>query len=484
MKHVLYVIGVLVLIPIFMGLSPLILIAALVALGIGLNKPHWVVKTKDYSKRTKATVIKWYGSISIVALISIMVIMSIDTSGAQVEGTEPTGQEYQGETFSEQKETVEEKEEYKSQEVTTQDVENMREEVESQESIPQVEPEEKLEVHFIDVGQGDAIFIDYGDFDMLIDAGDNKYGDTVVNYLKQEEVDGLEYVVGTHMDADHIGGLDVVLNHFEVENIIDSGTSKDTQTYRDYHTAIKAEGANYQEDTTMTITVDQALSFKIIETGDSYSDENDNSVVVWLTYLDKDFLFTGDMESHAEQAALSDIGDIDVLKSGHHGSRTSSTEAFLNKVDAEYVVISCGKDNKYGHPHQETLDKYEARGMEVFRTDLQGSVIATVDREGNITWNAKPTKYVKPSNNSNSSNNSSSSNSSSNIGSTNSAVDHTTPKFEGKTEAAYVGSVQSDKYHYPTCSSAKKINASNLVEFTSKQDANNKGYVPCGRCKP
>ena len=475
MKYVLYVIGILVLTGIFIGLSPLILIAALVALGIGLKNPHWVVRTKDYSKRTKATVIKWYGSISIIALISIMVIVGIGTSEVPADTSEPVHQACDDEVISEQKEIVEEQEVLNSQEVNNQEIENTSEEGETQEISSQVKPEEKLEVHFIDVGQGDAIFIDYGDFDMLIDAGDNKYGSTVVNYLKQEEVDDLEYVIATHMDADHIGGLDVVINHFEVENVIDSGTSKDTQTYRDYHTAVNAEGANYQEDTTMTITVDQSLAFKVIETGDGYSDENDNSVVVWLTYLDKDFLFTGDMESHAEQASLSYFGDVDVLKSGHHGSRTSSTEAFLNRVDAEYVVISCGKDNKYGHPHQETLDKYEAQGMEVFRTDLQGNIIATVDKEGSITWNAKSTEYVKPSSNSSSS---------SNIGSTTSSIGQTAPKFEGKTEAAYVGSAQSDKYHYPSCTSAKKINASNLVEFTSKQDANNNGYVPCGRCKP
>ncbi|ONI39188.1 hypothetical protein AN639_11125 [Candidatus Epulonipiscium fishelsonii] len=244
-----------------------------------------------------------------------------------------------------------------------------------------------VDIHFIDVGQGDSIFINYGDFDMLIDAGDNSSGDTVVNYLKEQGVKALDYFVLTHMDADHIGGADEVLEEFKVENIIDSGdTDKTTKTYENYKLMRNAENAAYKEDTSMNIHIDEHLNFKIIETGDSYKDENDNSVVIEMVYMDTKVLFTGDMESAAEKAFMEFAEEVDILKSAHHGSKTSSTEEFLDKVDAEYVVISAGKDNKYGHPHTQTLERYNERDMEIYRTDLDGTILCTIWPDNDITW--------------------------------------------------------------------------------------------------
>ncbi|OON95196.1 MAG: hypothetical protein ATN36_08870 [Epulopiscium sp. Nele67-Bin005] len=242
-------------------------------------------------------------------------------------------------------------------------------------------------IHFIDVGQGDAIFIQCGDFTMLIDAGDNGKGDDVVDYLKQFDITELDYFVATHMDADHIGGADEVLEAFEVKNIVDSGaTKKTTQTYERYVVARDNEGAYYREDDNFTVKVNDNLSFNFIETGDNYSDENDNSVVIEMVYLDKQILFTGDMETQSEMASLDLFRDVDILKSAHHGSRTSSSEEFLDIVKAEYAVISAGEGNKYGHPHQEVLDRYDERNMEVYRTDLDGTIICVIDTKGNISW--------------------------------------------------------------------------------------------------
>ncbi len=244
-----------------------------------------------------------------------------------------------------------------------------------------------LVIHFIDVGQGDAIFIDYGTFEMQIDAGDNSAGDTVVDYILPY-VDGeLDYLIATHMDADHIGGADEVLYAFDVANIIDSGeTKKTTQTYERYLVAREAENAVYLEDDNMTIKVDNNLSFTIIETGDNFSDENDNSVVIEMTYYDTVILFTGDMESKAEAAFLADANDIDILKVGHHGSRTSTSDALMDILDPEYAVISCGLNNSYGHPHEETLATLDKYNVTVFRTDLDGHIVCTITSDNKISW--------------------------------------------------------------------------------------------------
>lgn len=336
-----------------------------------------------------------------------------------------------------------------------------------------------LKVNFIDVGQGLSVFIDYGDFDLLFDGGDNKYGTTVLNYLNEQKVDDLEYVVASHMDADHIGGLDVVINSdLLVENVIDSGTSKDTKTCRDYKAAITSEKSKYSEDEDNVIKIDDNLTLKFIETGDNYKDENDNSVVLLLNYNNKKILLTGDMESQAEKASLNKFSDIDILQVGHHGSRTSSSNEFLDIAKPEYAVVSCGQDNKYKHPHQETMTKLKNKNIETYRTDQQGSIIATIDSNGVLMWNTQPTEVITPKKEV--------------IVPIVPVVAHKvkTPvveekeKFDGVTQQRYVGSVKSDKYHYPSCSSAKRINAGNLIEFTSKEDAESKGYVPCGRCKP
>lgn len=236
-----------------------------------------------------------------------------------------------------------------------------------------------LKVHFIDVGQGDAIFIDYGDYDILIDAGNNDDGDLVVDYLKKLGTDDIEIMVATHPHADHIGGLDDVLAAFDIENIIDSGKPAETKTYKDYWNAVQLEHANYQEDANMIFEIDEDLSFEVIEAGDDFKNTNDDSVITRLHYGDIDFLFTGDAEEEVERVLIEKNITAHVLKAGHHGSRSSTAQVFLDRVNPLYAIISCGTDNKYGHPHKETLERLNAANIRVFRTDLQGTIVATVE---------------------------------------------------------------------------------------------------------
>lgn len=262
----------------------------------------------------------------------------------------------------------------------------------SEDNSNKLEGGEELTVHFISVGQADSIFIDYGDYDILIDGGNNSDGPLVVEYLKELETDDIEIMIATHPHEDHIGGLDDVLEAYSVETIIDSGLDYDSKTYKDYYSAAQnEEGATFIQDKNMTFELGENVILKILETGDDFKDTNDFSVIVILDYNDIEFLFTGDMESHVELESLNLFSDIDVLKVGHHGSSTSSSNEFLNVTKPEYAVICVGEGNKYGHPHAETLEKLNARNIDIYRTDELGHIIVTTDGN-NVTFNNKAAK--------------------------------------------------------------------------------------------
>jgi competence protein ComEC len=234
-------------------------------------------------------------------------------------------------------------------------------------------------VHFIDVGQADSIYIQApGNYDILIDAGNNDDGPTVVDYLKRQKVDDIEIMVATHAHEDHIGGLDDVLAAFDVEKIIDSGEVGTTKTYRDYWSAVQAEGAEYLEDDDLVFELGPGIKFFIIETGDGYKNTNNNSVLAKLDYNNIEFLFTGDMETDAESMVLTKDIQADILKVGHHGSRSSTSEEFLSKVNPSAAVICVGEGNTYGHPHKETLTLLSRYGIDVFMTK-SGDIICTTD---------------------------------------------------------------------------------------------------------
>lgn len=239
-----------------------------------------------------------------------------------------------------------------------------------------------LEVHFIDVGQGDSILIEADNTTMLIDAGENNMGTTVVDYLKNHGVDELDYVIGTHPHSDHIGGLDYVINHMTVDQVVMPDVVHTTKTYEDVLDAISEKG--------LTITAPKVgdeyrlgpASFTIIAPGSSdYEDLNDYSIGIKLTYKNSSFLFAGDAGIRSEEEMLTCGIDLksDVLKISHHGSEYSSEAAFLDAVQPEYAVISVGKDNDYGHPHTATLQALNDRGIKLYRTDEQSNIVFTTD---------------------------------------------------------------------------------------------------------
>ncbi len=240
-------------------------------------------------------------------------------------------------------------------------------------------------VHYIDVGQGDAILIEIDDYHILIDAGDNAYGDDVVAYLNSIGVDDIEILIGTHPDADHIGGLDDVINSFDVELIIDSCHTHTTQTWNDYQEAIENEvlgGAVSLCDDFLNYEITENIVFEVFDVGDDFTDKNESSVISKLTVYNTVFLFTGDAEHEAESLILEYDINADIYKAGHHGSRSSSSTAFLQVVTPEMVIISAGLDNSYAHPHSEALNRINVYTEEIYGTWMNGSILISADRDG------------------------------------------------------------------------------------------------------
>lgn len=250
-----------------------------------------------------------------------------------------------------------------------------------------------LEVHFIDVGQGDATLIKADGHAMLIDAGENDKGTAVQLYLQKQGVEQLDYLVLTHTDSDHIGGADVIVTKFDIGQIFMSDFKKDNKTYRELMDSMK-----YRHMTFITPEVGAEYElgsaiFTVIAPNDTYEDANNSSMSLILDYGDTSFLFSGDCEEEAEQDMLANglNLDVDVYQVGHHGSKSSSTEEFLDAMSPEYAVISCEEGNSYGHPHAKTLNNLRARGIRVFRTDEQGSIVACSDGK-TIKWNCSPSE--------------------------------------------------------------------------------------------
>lgn len=236
-----------------------------------------------------------------------------------------------------------------------------------------------MQVHFIDVGQGDSCLIDYGEYEILIDAGDNNKGCVVCEYIYPYIDGNIELIVATHPDADHIGGMDDVLKKYTVDRIIDSGYLSTTKTYSDYIGAVEDEGCIFEYDSDLSIVMGDGVLFNIIETGDDWGNSNDMSVVSSLTYGNTNVVFTGDISQKVENVNLDKFFNADVLKLAHHGSKTSSSAEFLHSVKPSYAVISAGQGNRYGHPTQEVLHRLSSIGAKVLGTYNSGNIILNIN---------------------------------------------------------------------------------------------------------
>ncbi|MEE0956934.1 MAG: ComEC/Rec2 family competence protein [Ruminococcus sp.] len=238
-----------------------------------------------------------------------------------------------------------------------------------------------LVCHFLDVGQGDSAYIELpNNQTMLIDSGENYHGKSILQYIRDTGHNRIDYLIATHPHSDHIGSMAYIVRNFDIGTIYMPKVGSNSNQYESLLKAVKSKkltiqngkaGVNILSDSDLQLTADIVAPVKIVK-----ENLNNSSIVMKLKYKKSSFLFTGD----AEKAELATItGDIkaDVLKVGHHGSSTSTTKDFVNKVDPQIAVISCGIDNDYGHPHKTTLKYLKQNNCEIHRTDKEGTVSVT-----------------------------------------------------------------------------------------------------------
>ncbi len=316
-----------------------------------------------------------------------------------------------------------------------------------------------LRVNYIDVGQGDSIFIQLPNNEtMLIDAGEAYKSDNVINYLNNLGITKIDYVIGTHPHTDHIGGLEEVINTFDIGSIYMPRASSTSKTYEDLLTTISSKGLKVKTAKSGVVVLDEdnlKLEF-IAPNSDSYSELNNYSAVLKLTYLDNTFLFMGDAETLSEEEITSEI-KADVIKVGHHGSDSSSSLEFVKKVSPEYAIIMVGEGNSYNHPYQSIIDRYESVGAKVLRTDLDGNIICDCDGS-TVTCDGDK----------DSSSNSNSNNSTSNI----SLVSLTSPVSRGNNATISIKGLPNTTYDIDVMYSSGASKASGLEDKTSDSEGN------------
>lgn len=382
---------------------------------------------------------------------------------------------------------------------------------------------DKIEVHFMDVGQGDAALISCGGHFMLIDAGDDTKGTAIQNYLQKQNVEKLDYLILTHPDSDHIGGAPVIITKFEIDKVFVSNYEKDNKTYQKL---IQALDNKRLKSTTPKVGSKYSLGtaeITILAPNAEYDNPNDASIALIIENGKNRFLFSGDAGENAEKDILDNglLLSADVYKAGHHGSKTSTSKDFLKAVNPAYAVISCGENNAYGHPHAETLNLFRTNGVKVYRTDEAGTIVAASDGKkitfnvpASETWKAgEPTgsggaaktqeketasqaasitqekettlqDTAKPQENATVSNEAAEKKASGAKEETSAAIKDNTQEAaaQAASELTYVLNTKTKKFHKPSCNSLPTTNRKDTSE--SRDSVIAQGYVPCKKCNP
>ena len=317
-------------------------------------------------------------------------------------------------------------------------------------------------VTFIDVGQALSVLVSCDGQYMLYDGGNVEDGSLVVSYLQSRGVDRLEYVFCSHAHEDHVGGLAAVMAAVPAGQVYAPVTENDTQCFEDFVKYTQQQGLAIVVPAAGSVWQLGSAVIRMLGPVASYDDTNDTSLVLRIDYGETSFLLTGDMEQDAEDDLVASGAplDVDVLQVGHHGSETSTGYVFLNAVLPEIGVISVGEGNSYGHPHEAALSRLRDAGVDVWRTDLSGTITITSD---GADYAVASERYVPPEQQNPTTSDGSGQQSSSQ-----------------QTIQAYIGNVNSKKFHLPSCPNLP--DAANQTLFSSYEEAVQAGYTPCGNC--
>lgn len=315
--------------------------------------------------------------------------------------------------------------------------------------------EEILKIHFIDVGQADSILIQIGEHALLIDAGNNEDDELVSDYLEDAGVKTLNYIIGTHPHEDHIGGLDGIIENFQIEKVLLPEYTLTTKTFLDVLDAIEEKGIKITRPKVGDEYKLGDASFTIIAPVKSdYGDNANNySIGIKLVYGKTSFITIGDAEIEVEKDILATGIDLtaDLFKVSHHGSNTSNSEDLLNAIDPTYAVISVGEGNSYGHPNSNVVTTLLEDDVQVYRTDKSGTIIAISDGV-NISFQSKSSGPIKESN---------------------------INKEESRSKKIVYKTKTGSKYHIKSCRFLKNSKIKLILS-----DAKKEGLVPCSECNP
>lgn len=352
---------------------------------------------------------------------------------------------------------------------------------------------EKMEVHFLDVGQGNSTLITCGGHAMLIDTGDDSKGTLIQNYLQKQKINTLDYLVLTHPDADHIGGAPVIITKFKIDKVFVSNFEKDNKTYQKLIQSLDDKRLKYTTPDVGTQYLLGTSTVTFLAPNGEYDNPNDSSIALLVQNGENRFLFTGDAGEDAEEDILENGLDIsaDVYLAGHHGSRTSTSEDFFEAVSPSCAVISCEEGNSYGHPHAQTLNTFRMNHVKVYRTDEDGTIIASSNGK-EITFNVPPSETWKAGEPAGSAASQAPGREEAPSASETAPVkpQETSPASQSLPRSqsqdtqglTYVLNVKTMKFHRPTCDS---LPTANRQDSTDSRDAIlSLGYVPCKLCNP
>lgn len=330
-------------------------------------------------------------------------------------------------------------------------------------NIPITSSDSKLEVHFLDVGQADAALVFSNDKTMLIDGGNPSDSNRIAAYLKNYNIEYIDYIICSHAHKDHVGGLAGALSVAKGGRVFAPKTESDIDSYRSFKTKIEAQGLTIENPTPgYSLEFGDSTVLFLGPVHENVSDPNNTSIILKIIHGETSFLFTGDAERDEEQSVLSQNYDLSatVLKIGHHGSGDSTTYPFLREIMPKYAIISVGK-NEYGHPTEEVLSRLRDANIKVYRTDMQGDIIVSSDGKNvNIKTDKNQNIETNPT-----------------------VKDAASPTVNAQDNIQnYIGNKNSKKFHLSSCHTLPY--EKNRVYFTSRGEAINAGYSSCGNCHP